>query len=627
MTRRRQRNSGSGKKTRSVRGGELNSDLKKTANNDIETLLGQYFRGEEDLDSTLLAKYSTIKLDEFTPIYQNYSKISRTSDYLNAFAKYGGIRSDELDVISFSSTLNAVTTALGVASMSLIVSMQAAAFAGNAGVVATIGTATAGTISSATTSVITAIGGATALGLTATGLGLIVLFGLVSTMVYVSNLYLKEKELQELSRLIVGVCEYIKNDAHIIHMFYKDTGTKLKPGAKLASLLKQLYNLMFKTLSYFPEKYFYDAYKNYLNTENVAVRMVELNQVYNVYNTENNYLNCNEQNIDILLQTGNFLMYRYIFVRLCIIDKQRYLIDSNQPSQIQSGGDDLLGTKNFATSLLGKGLSSVSDTVSKFGSNAATGITSLGSKINKIGTAVKDSTSKAIDKIDIISPIYQRYRKYFRPIAEVEKEYNASITNVIPSKAFVEQTVSATANSSFLYSGEQFRQLLGDYAIMDTTYTMSVTKYVFDFNTYLITNMGNSDELKKAVPSSVTDTNQILAALVGTKDSEGKITETPETNSLKEKIAVMLYPLLAEKVYKDIFVVFNQKIRPQITDTAVNTALLITNSALFSKLNNPDAKDVAIPIMKPISKNDINVSIAQSDTQPNTPPNSQPNTP
>jgi len=289
MTRRRQRNSGSGKKTRSVRGGELNSDLKKTANNDIETLLGQYFRGEEDLDSTLLAKYSTIKLDEFTPIYQNYSKISRTSDYLNAFAKYGGIRSDELDVISFSSTLNAVTTALGVASMSLIVSMQAAAFAGNAGVVATIGTATAGTISSATTSVITAIGGATALGLTATGLGLIVLFGLVSTMVYVSNLYLKEKELQELSRLIVGVCEYIKNDAHIIHMFYKDTGTKLKPGAKLASLLKQLYNLMFKTLSYFPEKYFYDAYKNYLNTENVAVRMVELNQVYNVYNTENNY--------------------------------------------------------------------------------------------------------------------------------------------------------------------------------------------------------------------------------------------------------------------------------------------------------------------------------------------------
>ena len=84
--------------------------------------------------------------------------------------------------------------------------------------------------------------------------------------------------------------------------------------------------------------------------------------------------------------------------------------------------------------------------------------------------------------------IYSMYRKYFRPIAEVEKEYNVSITQHIPSKPFIEQTVSSTANSSFLYSGEQFRQLLGDYAIMDTTYTMSVTKYVFDFKKILKAN-------------------------------------------------------------------------------------------------------------------------------------------
>ena len=718
MTRRRQRNNGN-KKTRSLRGGELTLKLKETVNTDINTLLSQYFSGE-NLDQTLITKYaSNIELKEFTPIYKNYSSISQTPNYLNALEKYGGIRSTELDVISFSSSLNAVTTALGVASMGLIVSMQAATFAGNEAVVGTIGIASASTISSATTSVITAIGGATALALTATGLGLIVLFGLVSTMVYVSNLYLKEKELQELSRLIVGVCEYIKNDAHIIHMFYKNTNTALPAGAKLASLLKQLYNLMFKTLSYFPKEYFYDAYKNYLNTENVALRIAELNQVYNVYNTKDNYLKCNENNIDILLQTGNFLLYRYIFVRLCIIDKQRYLNDSNnfqsedekyekitettnyyygkynsnginyyikdeygiykqQNGKIlsvngkliaklnlngnpfidcnncyikkdhkkaaekeaaenqekkanndsQSGGDRF-DTKNFATSVFGKFLSSASNTASNtasnFGSSLATGIKKIGNKI---------STNETLNSIGIPSGVknyYSRYRKYFRPIAEVEKEYNVSITQHIPSKPFIEQTVSSTANSSFLYSGEQFRQLLGDYAIMDTTYTMSVTKYVFDFNTYVIKNMGNSDKLKSAVPSNVTHADQILTALVGTKYSEGRIIETPETNYLKEKIAVMLYPLLAEKVYNEIFGVFKQKIRQQIiTDTAVNTARLIQNSAL-SKLINPDAKDVANSIINPISKNDINVSIAQSDTQPNTqpntPPGSQPNTP
>lgn len=545
MTRRqRQRNNGN-KKTRSFRGGELTPNLKQTANADINTLLSQYFNGQT-LNQELITKYaSTIQLNDFIPIYKNYSSISQTPNYLNALEKYGGIRNAELDVISFSSTLNAVTTALGVASMGLIVSMQAATFAGNTDVMGTIGLASASTISSATTSVITAIGGATALGLTATGLGLIVLFGLVSTMVYVSNLYLKEKELQELSRLIVGVCEYIKNDAHIIHMFYKNTDTPLPPGAKLGGLLKQLYNLMFKTLSYFPEKYFYDAYKNYLNTENVAVRIAELNQVYNVYNTTENYLNCNEKNIDILLQTGNFLLYRYIFVRLCIIDKQRYLNDSNK----QSAGA-LFDTKNFATSGLGNFLSSTSNTASNFGSSLATGITNVGNKIstnqtiNKIGTGITTGVKT------IASPItntYSRYRKYFRPIAEVEKEYNVSITKHIPNKAFIEQTVSATANSSFLYSGEQFRQLLGDYAIMDTTYTMSVTKYVFDFNTYVIRNMG-TDKLQNAVPSNVTDANQILDAVVGTNNSDSEI-----TTELKQKIAVMLYPLLAEKVYEDIF--------------------------------------------------------------------------
>ena len=676
MTRRRQRNNGN-KKTRSLRGGELTLKLKETVNTDINTLLSQYFSGE-NLDQTLIAKYaSNIQLKEFTPIYKNYSSISQTPDYLNALAKYGNIRSAELDVISFSSSLNAVTTALGVASMGLIVSMQAATFAGNEAVVGTIGIASASTISSATTSVITAIGGATALGLTATGLGLIVLFGLVSTIVYVSNLYLKEKELQELSRLIVGVCEYIKNDAHIIHMFYKNTNTALPAGAKLASLLKQLYNLMFKTLSYFPEKYFYDAYKNYLNTENVALRIAELNQVYNVYNTKDNYLKCNENNIDILLQTGNFLLYRYIFVRLCIIDKQRYLNDSNnfqsedekyekityyngenksdginyyikdkngiyneQKGKIfkvephtfgdirafltdsttiyncnncyikkddkkaaeakykaqvaaekqkyneekekagddsdntQSGGDRF-DTKNFATSGFGKFLSSASNTASNtasnFGSSLATGIKKIGNKI---------STNETLNSIGIPSGVknyYSRYRKYFRPIAEVEKEYNVSITQHIPSKPFIEQTVSSTANSSFLYSGEQFRQLLGDYAIMDTTYTMSVTKYVFDFNTYVITNMGNSEKLKSAVPSNVTDANQILDAVVATKNSESEI-----TTQLKQKIAVMLYTLLAEEVYNDIFgsaIIKNisEKVYNDILGSAIKNRMSLDN--------------------------------------------------
>ena len=548
MTRRRQRNNG-GKKTRSVRGGELTQNLKQTVNTDINTLLSQYFSGE-NLDQTLIAKYaSNIELKEFTPIYKNYSSISQTPNYLNALAKYGNIRSAELDVISFSSSLNAVTTAFGVASMGLIVSMQAAAFAGNAGVVATIGTATAGTISSATTSVITAIGGATALGLTATGLGLIVLFGLVSTMVYVSNLYLKEKELQELSRLIVGVCEYIKNDAHIIHMFYKNTNTALPPGAKLGGLLKQLYNLMFKTLSYFPKEYFFNAYKNYLNTENVAVRIAELNQVYNVYNTTENYLNCNEQNIDILLQTGNFLLYRYIFVRLCIIDEQKYMVDYKKPQQSQSGGV-IFEAENFATSDLGQKLRSMTNNASNVASSIREGIGNFGNKISTNETINKIRTGISTGAKTIASPItgsYSRYRKFFRPIAEVEREYNVSITNHIPSKPFIEQTVSATANSSFLYSGEQFRQLLGDYAIMDTTYTMSVTKYVFDFNTYVIKNMG-TDKLQSAVPSNVTDANQILDAVVGTNNSESET-----TTQLKQKIAVMLYPLLAEKVYNDIF--------------------------------------------------------------------------
>ena len=122
MTRRRQRNNGN-KKTRSLRGGELTLKLKETVNTDINTLLSQYFSGE-NLDQTLIAKYaSNIQLKEFTPIYKNYSSISQTPDYLNALAKYGNIRSAELDVISFSSSLNAVTTALGVASMGLIVSM------------------------------------------------------------------------------------------------------------------------------------------------------------------------------------------------------------------------------------------------------------------------------------------------------------------------------------------------------------------------------------------------------------------------------------------------------------------------------------------------------------------------
>ena len=78
---------------------------------------------------------------------------------------------------------------------------------------------------------------------------------------------------------------------------------------------------------------------------------------------------------------------------------------------------------------------------------------------------------------------------------------------------------------------------------------MSVTKYVFDFNTYVITNMGNSDKLKSAVPSNVTHADQILDAVVATKNSENKSI----TSELKQKIAAMLYPLLAEKVYNNIF--------------------------------------------------------------------------
>jgi hypothetical protein len=216
----------------------------------------------------------------------------------------------------------------------------------------------------------------------------------------------------------------------------------------------------------------------------------------------------------------------------------------------------------------------VSNTASNFGSGVTTGINYLGTGINYLGTGISTGVKT------IASPgtyIYSMYRKYYRPIAEVEREYNVSITNHIPSKPFIEQTVSATANSSFLYSGEQFRQLLGDYAIMDTTYTMSVTKYVFDFNTYVIKNMGNSDKLKSAVPSNVTDANQILDAVVATKNSESEI-----TTQLKQKIAVMLYPLLAEEVYNDIFgsaIIKNisEKVYNDILGSAIKNRMSLDN--------------------------------------------------
>ncbi len=597
MTRRRQRNNGN-KKTRSMRGGALTSLLKNSVKSDCFILLSQYFRNQP-LNQGLIIKYaSNIELKEFADIYTEYINSSdilteldktntliTTFDYFKALEKYGGIRNTELDVITFASGVNVTTTAVGVGLMGASVAFQAKTISmlsetiGKDGLAIPIDELSDETtkkmeqiavVSSVVGSANASLKGATAaplstlpyasavLGLgtaglaaiSATGLGLVVLFALVSATVYISNLYLKEKELQELSRLIVGVCEYIKKDAHVIHMFYTKTGTSMPVGAKLTSLLKQLYNLLFKTLSYFPEKIFYDAYKSYLEVESVLKRVNELNTLYKtVYNTKDQYSKCGD--IDVLLETGNFLLYRYIFIRLCIINKDKYL-NVNEPSQ--KGGNE-----NFRNDLLGKSRYGFGTYVTNVGSSIASGVKSFGNAIaknesfNAVGTGIANLGSLIASPITSpITYVYSKYRVYFRPIAEVVKSYNESIKTPVSGKFFAEQLMSNSANTSFLGSAEQFRQLLGDYAIMDTTYTMSVTKYVFDFNTYLIQNMGNSDNLKKAIPTGIPDINFMnLEKQVSKMDDESQLAKYKE--DFKKGVSKNYLPLIVEIVYKDIF--------------------------------------------------------------------------
>ena len=604
MTRRRQRNNGN-KKTRSIRGGALTTILKQTVNTDINTLLSQYFRNQP-LNQSLIIKYaSNIELQEFADIYKEYINSSdilteldktntliTTRDYFIALGKYGGIRNTELDVITFASGVNVTTTATGVGlmgadvafksetinmlsetigkdglaipvhelSQETIEKMQQIAVVSNVvgSANASLKGATAAPLSTLPyASAVLGLGTAGLAAISATGLGLVVLFALVSATVYISNLYLKEKELQELSRLIVGVCEYIKKDAHVIHMFYTKTGTSMPDGAKLTSLLKQLYNLLFKTLSYFPEKFFYDAYKSYLDVESVLKRVNELNTLYKtVYNTKDQYSNCKD--IDVLLETGNFLLYRYIFIRLCIINKDKYL-NVNEPSQKGGDGD---GNENFRNDFLGKARYKVGTYVTNIGSSVASSVKSVGNaiakneKLNAFGTGIANIGSFVASPITYvhskITNVYSKYRVYFRPIAEVVKSYNELIKTPVSGKFFAEQLMSNSANTSFLGSAEQFRQLLGDYAIMDTTYTMSVTKYVFDFNTYLIQNMGNSDNLKKAIPTGIPDINFMdLEKQVSKMDDESLLAKYKE--DFKKGVSKNYLPLIVENVYKDIF--------------------------------------------------------------------------
>ena len=564
------------KKTRSIRRMQRGGDASAEKINDVNSLLSQYF-GKQLLEINLIKKYmNNLQLTEFEIIYKKYLDSSNLRNNIDnlisqdklpaAGIEYGNVRSNQQDVVLLGTGQTAVGVAGAMAAMAGMVTIQSNTISNLSetigkdglaipptelsegqidkmqqdGLVANLlgtgSSALRGTTSAPLSSLSYA---STALGLgtvgvaaiSATGLGLVILFALISTTVYISNLYLKEKELQELSRLLVGVFNYIKNDAHVIYMFYKQTGKELPKTAKLVTLLEQLYKLLFKTLSYFPEKVFRDAYIHVLNCESVHKRLNELDTLYKtVYNTKEKYSKCKD--IEHLLETGNFLMYRYIFTRMCIIEKDLYANEPKAPTSI--GGDGttidnhvIVRDSSYRNGLFGTMRNAATSVVNAHRKGVSDFKTYIGNKIeesNKTGvlSKIKESAetgklSKALYVPRLIASttssgaeaVYFGYRRYFRPIGSLQESYNKSISQPIAGKFCQEPQIKnlGSSNTAFLGSGEQFRQLLGDYAIMDTTYTMSVTKYIFDFNTYAIENANDVSKLKLAIPSNIPEIN------------------------------------------------------------------------------------------------------------------------
>jgi hypothetical protein len=337
---------------------------------------------------------------------------------------------------------------------------------------------------------------------------------------------LKEKELQEISKLLIGICEYIKNDALTIILFYKNTQTTMK-NVKITSLLYMLYNLLLKTLSYLPSKFFSDTYSGYLDN-NLDETIKNINKMYSTINTKENYESCNS-NVDTLITTGNLLLYRYIINRMCIIDKDKYL---NTLTNKKGGWPDFNKLKEKASE-----------------------------KYNLI----KESTCNRINSIKDFNYAQKFKNLLWIDIRALEKTFNDSVDIIVENKRFIEQQVSKNANSKFLYAGEQLRQLVGDYAIMDTTYTMSVTRYVFDFNNYLIDNIQNIQNLQKA-KSRLDDTGTIIESILTTDVTTINVELRDQMYKLQNNLATSVFTSLSGLVYNSIFEKFSEMIDEKVSE-------------------------------------------------------------
>jgi hypothetical protein len=150
-------------------------------------------------------------------------------------------------------------------------------------------------------------------------------------------------------------------------------------------------------------------------------------------------------------------------------------------------------------------------------------------------------------------------------IRALEKTFNDSVDIIVENKRFIEQQVSKNANSKFLYAGEQLRQLVGDYAIMDTTYTMSVTRYVFDFNNYLIDNIQNIQNLQKA-KSRLDDTGTIIESILTTDVTTINVELRDQMYKLQNNLATSVFTSLSGLVYNSIFEKFSEMIDEKVSE-------------------------------------------------------------
>jgi hypothetical protein len=547
MTRRRQRNNGqndlvkqrrSGQTRKIITGGKfmfapnVNSaidafvkqyftSIDKNEKFDLKTNVGKIVVEVKKNNSSVTLK--NINLEELKKeindsFEKNYLANQQTMvtipNYLNAVKSYNERRKNEISSTYSSNFVNASLSVIGFTSMVSVT--NAIVTAGPNPTLEQIGIIkdSATNVGNVVKVVAIGLGATLSAAISSTGLGFLVLFTLLSTISYFSNLYLKQKELQEISKLITNICEYIKGDAQQILFFYNTTQSE-KKNKKINALFGMLYNLILKTMFYFPQEYFTTTFKQFMeNGISIKDQYEQIKAVYEKINLDSVYEQC-ASSTNNLIYVGNILVYKYIIYRLHAI--------KNQTGWVSSDFD-----KGIASDVNG---------------------------------------------------------------------------NSFKFKTIVEQKIYKRSETSFLNSGEQLRQLLGDYAIMDTTYTMTVTDYIFDYQRYV---------LKSQLESINVDIlEKLCLPIQDINDAFDAILKALDTNKSDDKF----YDLLIRNLYANMIQESKKKLIEDFSSTYTTSIELVdtTDLSLMKPYNTVDNTD------NTVYNTDINIT--GSSTAPVTPNN------